>query len=321
MKILAIQNRKGIGDMVIFLPFIEAISKKFSTPISLLVKENSKAEIISSQNELIDKIIILDRDNIKKGRHDGISGSIKLIGDLKKHNFDKVFIFNSSLRFNLISKLAGIKDIYQYPLFEKKNQHVIHAAQDFLKNKLNLDVDSYPKIKIDEKKIIISKDKHNIKKEQLNILLGIGGSGPTKRIPSKTFIEFMGLVLNKFNNCRFFLATGKNHEEQKILNEILNSKFNKQCTALDNLDLKDILPIIKNCNTAICNDSSFSHLAAALDVPTIVLMADTPLLYGNYSPRMFPIIPDDEETVTHNTLGKDKINPNKIFDKFEDILN
>ena len=28
MKILVIQNRMGIGDMVIFLPFIEAISQK-----------------------------------------------------------------------------------------------------------------------------------------------------------------------------------------------------------------------------------------------------------------------------------------------------
>ncbi len=321
MKILTIQNRKGIGDMVIFLPFIESISKKFSTPVSVLVKENSKAETILSNNKYIDKIIILDRDNFKRGRHDGISGSIKLIGDLKKYNFDKVFIFNSSLRFNLISKLASIKDIYQYPLFEKKYQHIIHAAQNFLKIKLDLDVDSYPKIKVDDKKIIILKNKFNIRKDQINILLGIGGSGPTKRIPSKTFIEFMRLVYKKLNNCRFFLATGKNDEEQKILKEILNSKFNKQCTALDSLSLNEILPIIKSCNVAICNDSSFSHLSAALDIPTIVLMADTPLLYGNYSPRMFPIIPDDEETVTHNTLGKDKINPNKIFDKFEDILN
>ena len=321
MKILAIQNRKGIGDMVIFLPFIESISKKFSTPVSVLVKENSKAEIILTNNKYIDKIIILDRDNFKKGRHDGISGSIKLIRDLKKYNFDKVFIFNSSLRFNLISKLAGIKDIYQYPLFEKKYQHVIHAAQNFLKIKLGLDVDSHPKIKVDDKKIIIFKNKFNIRKDQINILLGIGGSGPTKRIPSKTFIEFMRLVSNKLNNCRFFLATGKNDEEQKILKEILNSKFNKQCTALDSLDLKEILPIIKNCNAAICNDSSFSHLSAALDIPTIILMADTPLLYGNYSPMMFPIIPDGEETVTHNTLGKDKINPNNILKKFEDILN
>jgi len=321
MKILAIQNRKGIGDMVIFLPFIEAISKKFNTPISILVKENSKAEIILSNNKCIGQIIILDRDNFKKGQHDGIIGSIKLIDDLKKNNFDKVFIFNSSLRFNLISKLAGIKNIYQYPLFKKKYQHVIHSAQNFLKISLDVDVDSYPKIKVDDKKIIISKNKFNIRKEQINILLGIGGSGPTKRIPSRTFIEFMRLVSNKFNNFRFFLATGKNDDEQKILNEILNSKFNKQCTALDNLNLKEILPIIKNCNVAICNDSSFSHLSAALDIPTIVLMADTPLLYGNYSPKMFPIIPDGEDTVKHDTLGKNKINSNKIFEKFLNILN
>ena len=43
MRILAVQNRMGIGDMVIFLPFIEAISKKFDTPVSILVKESSKA--------------------------------------------------------------------------------------------------------------------------------------------------------------------------------------------------------------------------------------------------------------------------------------
>ena len=50
-------------------------------------------------------------------------------------------------------------------------------------------------------------------------------------------------------------------------------------------------------------------------------MADTPLLYGNYSTRMFPIIPDGQDTVTHNTLGKERINPNKIFEQFNKILN
>ena len=100
----------------------------------------------------------------------------------------------------------------------------------------------------------------------------------------------------------------------------MQSKFNKQCTTLDDLNLKNTLPIIKNCSISICNDSSFSHLSAAIGIPTIVLMSDTPLLYGNYSPKMFPIIPDGEETVTHNTLGKDKINPKKIFEQFNIIL-
>ena len=121
MKILAVQNRMGIGDMVIFLPFIEAIAKKFKTPVSILVKENSKAIQFLGDNKKIDKIIILDRDNKNKnGRHDGVIGSFNLAKDLKKHNFDKIFIFNSSFRFNLIAKFAGVKNIYQYPLFKKK---------------------------------------------------------------------------------------------------------------------------------------------------------------------------------------------------------
>ena len=320
MKILAVQNRKGIGDMVIFLPFIEAISKKFATPVSILVKENSKAEYLLTNNKSIDKIIILERDNDKNGRHDGISGSIKLISDLKKYNFDKVFIFNSSLRFNLISKLAGIKEIFQYPLYEKKNQHVIQAAKDFLKNKLNLNIESNPKIELNNQEVENSIKHFNIKKDQINILLGVGGSGPTKRISSKIFLQFMNLVTEKKNNCRFFLATGKNIEEQKILNEILQSEFRNRCVALDQLDLIDILPIIKNCKISVCNDSSFSHLSAAVGIQTIVLMADTPMLYGSYSPSMHPIIPDGESSVTHDTLGKDKINPDKIFSKLKKIL-
>ena len=86
------------------------------------------------------------------------------------------------------------------------------------------------------------------------------------------------------------------------------------------MSIKEILPIIKNCNLSICNDSSFSHLSAALGVKTITLMADTPLIYGSYSSKMFSIIPDGEETVTHNTLGKEKINSQKIFEKFIQII-
>ena len=93
------------------------------------------------------------------------------------------------------------------------------------------------------------------------------------------------------------------------------------CIPLDNLSIEDTLPIIKNCDVAICNDSSFSHLSSALGIKTITLMADTPLIYGSYSSNMYPIIPDGETSVSHNTFGKDRINPDKIFQKFISIIN
>ena len=39
MKVLVIQQRYGIGDMVIFSPYIQAISKKCGVPVSILAKK------------------------------------------------------------------------------------------------------------------------------------------------------------------------------------------------------------------------------------------------------------------------------------------
>jgi len=318
MKILAIQNRMGIGDMVIFLPFIESIAENFNSPVSLLVKESSKANEYLKNNNKINKIINLKRSNKNNGYHDGILGFLRLIKELKKYSFDKVFIFNSSLRYYLICKLAGIKEIYQYPLFKKKEQNIIEAAKSLLLKKINLKVSSNPRIFLDDNSIQKAKEKFNISDEKLNILLGIGGSGPTKRIPSNKFIELIKLTLNEYD-CKFFLATGQEEDEQKILNEI-NLSYNEKCVSLDKLSISEILPIIKNCRLAVCNDSSFSHFSASLGLPTIVLMSDTPLLYGNYSPQMFPILPEGSKTVSHGTNGKEKINPEDIFKRLKAII-
>lgn len=319
MKILAIQNRMGIGDTVIFLPFIKAISKYYDRPVNILVKNTSKAQEFLYQTQYIDQIITLERNN-KNGHHDGFIGSINLIKELRKYKFDIVFIFNSSLRYKVISKLSGIKKIYQYPLFKKKNQNLISAAKNLIKKELLINVDDNPEIYINDNLVKKAAERYGIEKKQTNILLGIGGSGPTKRIPGKTFLKVIEEIL-KIKDCKFFLATGKNSDEQSILTEIMNSSFKDSLISLDDLSIKDTLPIIKNCNVSICNDTSFSHLSSALGIETITLMADTPLIYGNYSSKMHPIIPDGEETVSHNTSGKDKINPDKILQKLKNILN
>ena len=319
MNILIIQSRMGIGDSVIFFPYIEAISKKYNTSVTCLVKKSSKSEEILKNNKYIKKLIIFDSED-NGGKHNGLLGTLKLSAELKKNKFDKAFIFNSSLRFNIICRLSAIKEIYQYPLFKKRNQHLINTAKEFLKTKLNLNVESNPRINIDPKLVEMYRKKFEMNEKKIYILLGVGGSGPTKRIPAKTFIKFMKIVSKKYD-CKFFLATGKSEDEQSILNEIKNTELNSKCVSLDNLSIYEILPIIKNCDISICNDSSFSHLSAALEIKTIVLMADTPLIYGNYSPKMFPIIPDGFKNVTHNTNGKEKINPDKIFQKYEEIIN
>ncbi len=46
--------------------------------------------------------------------------------------------------------MAGIKQIFQYPLFKKKQQHLIKTAQSFIKKELNMDIDSNPIINLED---------------------------------------------------------------------------------------------------------------------------------------------------------------------------
>ena len=88
----------------------------------------------------------------------------------KIHNFDKIFIFNSSLRYNLIARFSKIPQIYQYPLFEKTNQHITDTPKKFLKDELALEVNEDPEIEIEDTLINNSIQKFNMNKNQTNIL-------------------------------------------------------------------------------------------------------------------------------------------------------
>ena len=115
MKVLVIQQRYGIGDMLIFLPYLKAIAQKNNVKISLLAKKTSKSSELFKEENFLDEIINLDSTN------DGVSGFFKLSKEIKRGKFDKVYIFNGSIRYNFLAIFAGIKSIYQYPLFTSKD--------------------------------------------------------------------------------------------------------------------------------------------------------------------------------------------------------
>ena len=137
MKVLILINKVGLGDCIIHINYIHEISKKYGKPVSILAKENTRAKDLFLDDPHISEVITLDRLNDNTGCHDGLNGFFKLVKDIKEKKFDKVFIFNSSIRYFLVCKIAGIKKIAQYPLFKKKGQHVVNTAKIFTENELN----------------------------------------------------------------------------------------------------------------------------------------------------------------------------------------
>ena len=317
MKVLVIQPKIGMGDMVIYLPYIHAISKKYQKPVSLLVKENSRANQLLAEDKHVEEILRLDRTKNNTGIHDGLLGFFKLIKQLKLKKFDKVFIFNSSLRYLLISKMAGIKYISQYPLFRKKD-NIVTSAKIFTENELNEIVSTQPKLNINEKRV--NKIKQSFSKDFKHICLGISASGPTKRWDIKNFIKLC-ININAKIPSKFYLAAGNN--DKNLIDQLLNSELRKNCVSFQDLKIKETLPIIKNCDLDIGGDTGWLHIASARDIKCLALFMDSPVLaYGKYSKNIQVIVPEGEteETTTHDTLGSDKISFEKVFSKSIDLL-
>ena len=318
MKVLVIQPKIGMGDMVIYLPYIHAISKKYQMPVSILVKENSRANQLLAEDQHIDEIILLDRSKNNSGSHDGLSGFIKLSKEIKLKNFDKVFIFNSSLRYLLISKLAGIKNISQYPLFRKKD-NIVTSAKIFTEYELGSIVSTQPELKINQESF--NKVNQSFSKEFKHICLGISASGPTKRWDIENFLSLCKKV-NKKIPSKFYLAAGNNDKD--LIDKFLNSEISKNCTSFQDLKIKETMPIIKNCDLYVGNDTGWLHISSALGIKCLALFMDSPVqAYGKYSKNINIIVPEGEteETTTHDTLGADKISFEKVFEKSIELLN
>ena len=317
MKVLVIQPKIGMGDMVIYLPYIHAISKKYNSPVSLLVKENSRASDLLIDDEQVNEIITLERTSTNTGSHDGLSGFINLTKKLREKKFDKVFIFSSSLRYFLISKLAGIKTISQYPLFRKKD-NVVTSAKIFTEHVLGSIISTQPNLKLNKEKI--EKSRSKFVKEYKHICLGISASGPTKRWSIKNYIKLCEKI-NKIVPSKFYIAAGKNDKE--LIGEIINSNLKDKFTSFENLKIRETLPIIKNCDLYIGNDTGWLHISSALNIKCLALFMDSPVqAYGKYSENIEIIVPEGEteETTTHDTLGAEKISFDKVFDKSINLL-
>ena len=307
MKLLLVQVRSGIGDMILAgLPYIHALSKKFNTKLTLLAKESSKASDLFSEDEHIDEIITLDKEK------DGVGGIFKLSNELKKRNFDKIFIFNSSLRYNLIARLAGIKSIYQYPLFRSKD-NIVHSAKIFTESITNEIVSTEPNL-------IIKKVDKNIDKSFKHICLGVSASGPTKRWNINNYIRLAEEIAKK-TKCKFYIAGGE--KDLDLINKFKNSDVGKNCVSFEKLSIKETLPIIKNCDLYIGNDTGWAHIAVALKVRALTLFMDSPVMaYGRYSSRMITVEPEGEkDSTTHDTLGKDKISYDEVLTKTLELIN
>ena len=310
-KALVIIKSMGIGDLVILIGNIHAISKKINKPITVLAQKNTHANAILKNDPHVEEVIILDKEEIK--------GFFNIIKKIKPKQFDQSYIFSDSIRLYLISKLSGIKENFHYKFFSKKGKNFFKTAKEFTEKTLNTKVDSQSRIYFDKKDMEAAKKKYNITDETKNIVCGISASGPTKRWDINNYIKLFENLNLKFK-CKFFLAGGPDDED--LIKKVMDSSIGKNCISFAAMDIAETIPIIAACKYCISNDTGFGHISAGLGLKSLMLFIDSPpAAYGLYNKNISIVVPEGEtiETTTHDTLGT--ITVDKVLKKTLELMN
>ena len=311
MKTAVLLSYTGLGSNLLHLSYCHQIAKKYGPITIITLCENLNQAL--SKDPLIEDVIYMNRYYKK------FTDVFNLSNFLSELKIDNIFIFYPSIRFFIASKIAKIKNIKCYQFFNKKNLHLVNAAKKFTEKVLDIkNCPTETKIFIDktDKDIALKKITNNKK----NVILGVGSSGPTTRWGSKNYINLIKKLIEK-NNFFFFLLCGPN--EKDIADTILKEVDKNYCISLDDKKISEIIPLISLADIYVGNDSFGQHVASQCNIPSIVIMLDTPKAYSDYSINQFRILPENinENDISHDsTFAPDTIKVEKVLEKIFSLL-
>ena len=288
----------GLGANLLHLSYCHQIAKKYGHVTIITLCKNLKEAL--TDDPLIEEVYYLDKYQKK------FIDIFKLSRVLKKFNFQNLLIFYPGLRIYMAAKIAGIKNIFSYDFFKKKNLHLINAAKSLTKKFLNNnDCQTETTFFIEDERIL--KINNEFSKNSFRIVLGVGSSGPTTRWGSDNFAK----LINKLSEIGDFFFLILCRPNEKIIEQEIISKLNKNnYLTLSNKKIYDLIPYLCASDMYVGNDSFGSHILSQSGKKSIVFLLDSPKAYTDYSKNYLRIIPEGYkiEEITHGTNA----NPNLI---------
>ncbi len=309
MKI-AIVKLSAMGDIIhamIALQYIKKHNKNMQ--IDWFVEE-AFCEVLRN-NKDIDNIFVINLKEIKQNKKK-IFKQIKLIKEYAKNSYDLVIDAQGLIKSALVARLLG-KNIAGFD----KNSIRESFASFFYKNKINIVYDANA---IERNAKVLSNALHfNISKEDIlnkeaflfyknedriiydylkkdkkNILLVIGASWKSKMYSKEKFVKIA-------NDLEENLLILWNSDVEKEIAEFI--ALNSKAKMLPALNLNSLKALISKVDLLIGNDTGPSHMAWALNTPSITLFGNTPGYRNTYITNKNKIL---ESNSLVNALKLDK---------------
>ena len=266
---IAIVKLSALGDIVhaaIVLQFI----KKHCPNAHITWLVDARFASLLKDHPLIDELVVLPlKESFKK--------SYKIIKTLGK--FDKVIDLQGLFKSAVVAKLLG-KEIYGFSRESVKEK----IAARLYRHKFKIDYNEniiVRNLSLAGYALNFSFDRDEILKKSpcFEICKKFKNESGKKRVLIAAFASEESKIYDKFKDvirlldgCEIYLCYGSESEKTRAEAIISGTK----AKLLEKLSIKDMIDFIASCDLVIGNDSGLTHLAWAVNRPSITLFGNRP---------------------------------------------
>lgn len=317
MKI-AIVKLSALGDIVHSMIVLQFIKKQYpKSEIDWFVEKRFKG--ILENNPHIDQVKLINLKSAKEsnsfflfwkelrkirklGKYDLV---VDMQGLIKSALVARMIPSDTTLGFDKDSSRESLAAIF----YDQK--YKIDYAENVIERNLNLAGYalnfSFDKEDVISKEVFLYPSQQfsfdHISNSKKNILLIPGASYPAKSYSTEKFVE-----LTKKINANFLTIWG-NEKERIIANEI--KQLSSIVEVLEELSLDGLISLISQVDLVIGPDTGTTHMAWALNIPSITLFGPTPGYRNTYVTSVNKII-ESNSAVDPNKIDKSDYSINNI---------
>lgn len=331
MKI-CIVKLSAMGDIIHSMIALQFIKKQLPTcKIDWIVEENFK--FVLENNPDIDNILPVNLQSLKKNPFH-IFSQIKLLNQYSKNNYDYVIDAQGLIKSAIVSKIVGdkivgskiigfdknsIREKFASKMYDETvtidyDKNVIDRAIKVLCKPLNIEV-----IKDDilNKEAFLYSNSNSYLGETKYVIFVVGASKINKIYPKEKFEEIANGL--KDENIEVIWANDEEKEVALYLDKnCINITICKKLS-LDKLKIK-----IKNSALVIGGDTGPTHMAWALNRPSITIFGNTPQNRNTYITNINKVIKSsscvDALKLDYDDFSIQNIEAREIVNMAKDLL-
>ncbi|MDK2065217.1 lipopolysaccharide heptosyltransferase I [Aliarcobacter butzleri] len=331
MKRIAIIKLSAMGDIIHAMVALQYIKKQYPNLKIDWFVESAFVGVLEN-NPDINEIIKLDLKSIKKDKKE-IINQIRLIKKYKKNSYDLVIDAQGLIKSAIVSFFLGksrvgfsknsTREKLASFFYTKKvdiayDKNAIERNVKVLSQALNFEITKDDIL--NKKPFLFYKNENEViyeylSKDKKNVLFVIGASWPSKMYSKEKFAK---IINNLDQNC---LITWGNEAEKDIADFIANISKAK---VLPKLDLNSLKAIMSKVDLVIGNDTGPTHMAWALNIPSITLFGNTPGYRNTYITNTNKIIESKSIVnpfkLDRNDFSIKEIDENEIINTAKGLL-